>query len=104
MNWNHVVFEVYCMFNEENNERPICCICEPERTGIHCFEFDEKSHKHCPYLALGKARSTIVLADENGDVIASKAYNGDDSLIDENLWLNAEREWIKSWKDRLLTT
>ena len=99
MNWNHVIFEAYCLFNEENDEMPMCCIYEPGRTGIHCFEYDEENHKHCPYLSLGKARTTIALANENGDVVASKVYQGDDSLIDERLWLNAEREWIEKWRE-----
>lgn len=102
MNWNHVVLEAYCLFSEEDKEIPTCCIYEPGRIGIHCFEYDEKIHNHCPFLALGKARSTLLLINETGDVIVSKAYKGDDSLIDENLWLNAERGWIKKWKERLL--
>lgn len=99
MNWGHIVIEAYCSFNEENISPPNCCKYKPGLVGAYCLGYEEKQHVYCPYLGFCKARSSIILANENGEAVASETFCCDE--INEQKWLATEQKWIKKWKCKL---
>lgn len=99
MNWTHIVAESYCLYNEKN-KIPKCCKFKPNHIGLHCFEFDNENKQYCPFLALGTAKSTIILTGSDGELKTFDTFENDE-VVDENEWRLKEEEWINKWKDKI---
>ncbi|WP_310602853.1 hypothetical protein [Anaerosporobacter sp.] len=93
----NILLEGNCMYNfekEVNTELPNCCICGVNNVSINCLKYDEDKRIYCPYLALGTAKTTIALTDEQGYVVEADGFWADLSLSADE-WRQKEKEWVK---------
>ena len=113
MGWKHIVMEANCLFNWDisvndlemniagnEKELPHCCKFGPERISINCLRFDEDENKYCPFLAFGKARTSIVLTGINSEEESCKVFWTDENLTSDE-WVEKEELWINEWKKKI---
>ncbi len=96
MTWKHILFEANCIYNFDDNINkavPNCCKYEPGKIGPFCLSYDKDNHKYCPYLGIGKARSTIAVANTEGEVVNGTCFF-QPLNIDEDKWVKSELKWI----------
>lgn len=95
MNWNHVVVEGYCLYEDKVFENVACCKTKPGFTSILCLNAEDKNEK-CSYFGCVRARSCVVLTDELGNDVACKTFECNE--IDSAKYEEKEREWIECWE------
>lgn len=98
MGWKHIVLEAFCLLgsNQENEQNPECCKDGPGGLGFHCIQSNDAG-KICSFFRFGKARSTIVVTNEDGDEVSFQSFSSDDDIENESVWLQKESEWISNW-------
>jgi len=105
MGWKHIVVEGYCFFNSDDNKEnniPKFCINGPDNLGLHCIAGSDDNNARCPYFAFGKARSTIIVTDEEGEDFACAGFDVEDAhSLSEKEYLEKEKEWINNWSEKI---
>lgn len=105
MGWKHIVVEGYCFFESNKNKEnkiPEFCINGPGSLGLQCIAGNEDNNMRCPYFAFGKARSTIIVTDEEGEDFACAGFDVEDAQnLSEEEYLEKEKEWINNWSEKI---
>lgn len=105
MGWKHIVMEGYCFFHsdeEEDKKIPEFCINGPDDIGLHCIEGCEGGNTRCPYFAFGKARSSVIVTDEEGKDFACDGFYIEDAYkLSDSEYLKKEKEWIDRWSEKI---
>ena len=96
MTWNHVVLEGFCSYENEVFENVPCCKTKPGFTSVLCLGYDNDNVR-CSYFAYTRARSCIVLTDDNGDDISCATFWCDETNNDE--YIKRENEWLSRWEN-----
>ncbi len=102
MGWKHIVVEGYCFFKSKENKIPEFCLKGPGNLGLQCIAGNEVNNMRCPHFAFGKARSTIIVTDEEGADFASAGFDVEDAQnISEEEYLKKEKEWTNNWSEKI---
>lgn len=104
MGWKHIAVEGYCLVSlkdGEDLEIPDYCNHEPGNIGLKCFSLVNEEKKVCPYFSFGKARTSLALIGEDGEVVDGKVFWSEGDLANEEVWIKKEKEWIEKWREKM---
>jgi hypothetical protein len=94
MSWNHLVLEGHCIYESEEYLDVPCCDTKPGLVSIDCL-YDANNQK-CPYFGCTRARSCIVLTDDNGLDVACDTFWAEEPA--NSKLFHEESNWIDAWK------
>jgi len=96
MSWNHVVLEGHCFYETDKVFKDVpCCDLKPGFTSIVCLS--DSNGKQCSYFGYTKARSCIVLTNDEGLDVACDTFYIDEE--NEKEFIKKENKWISNWKN-----
>lgn len=93
MKLSHLLLEAVCLIENEN--KALNCRCGGSQClSLQCFCDSDNILSVCEFLGLKKARATIAVTDNQGNVVNANEFLGDFSLSPADYEIS-EKQWVE---------